>query len=135
MFSKGSTSYTLEEFKSKISDADLVSHYLGVSKIPSVICSPLRVDTKTSLGLYTRDGRNIYWVDFATNERGSIFNLLSKMWGCSFKEAMERILKENMTAMSASLRTSNLSKIYRFIDVLKIVLKCRVREWRDYDIE
>ena len=48
-----------------ISDAEIAGYYLGITKVPVRICSPLRQDTKPSFGIYTRDGEHIYYTDFA----------------------------------------------------------------------
>ena len=70
MFSTGKNSVTFDEIKSKVSDADLVSAYLGVNEVPCIISSPLRKDAHPSFGLYSNDGKRIYWVDLATKDRG-----------------------------------------------------------------
>ena len=92
-FSTGKDSVSFEDIKSKVSDADLVSYYLGVTEIPCFIHSPLRKDTNPSFGLYSRDGNRIYWTDLATREGGGIYDLLSLMWHCSYKEVLKEYNK------------------------------------------
>lgn len=137
MFSKGVNSVSFEDIKNKVSDATLVSYYLGVNEIPCFINSPLRQDKKPSFGLYSKDNNRIYWTDLATNERGGIYDLLSRMWHCSYKQVLERIQKDmkkfsgkttvntyapcNIRSMSSHNSSSD--------------LQCKVREWRQYDID
>lgn len=133
-FSIGEESITLTELKEKISDSQIAAYYLGVTKVPCIISSPLRVDNKPSFGLYSRDGINIYWTDFATKEGGSLYDLLSRMWKCSFKETLCRISKDfnnfkqgiNIEKINKSCRISSTNN--------KVELKCKIREWRQYDI-
>ena len=134
-FSTGENSITLSELKEKVSDSQICIYYLGITKIPCLIPSPLRVDRKPSVGLYSRDGVNIYWTDFATKENGSIYDLLSKMWKCSFKETINKINSDlHSFTNGSSISKSCPCKIIN-ISNNKVELKCKVREWRDYDIE
>lgn len=119
-----------------ISDTTLVALYLGVYKIPCLIPSPLRKDDKPSFGLYSRDGKKIYWKDFATKERGGIYDLLCKMWNCNYIEALsiveKDILKYNkQNKVNISFANSKKTNIRKSDSELK----CRIREWRDYDIQ
>ena len=78
-FSTGKNSVSFDEIKSKVTDADLVFHYLGITKIPCFIHSPLRKDNRPSFGFYSRDGEKIHWIDLATREGGGMYDLLSLM--------------------------------------------------------
>lgn len=55
-FSTGKNSISLAEIQSKVSEAELVSLYLGVYKIPCIISSPLRKDKRPSLLYKPNDG-------------------------------------------------------------------------------
>ena len=43
-FGTGRNSITFGEISNKVTDAELISHYLGVNSIPCFINSPLRQD-------------------------------------------------------------------------------------------
>ena len=96
-FSTGNESISFDEIRSKVTDADLVSFYLGISEIPCFINSPLRQDKRPSFGFYSKDGNRIYWIDLATKEGGGIYDLLSLMWHCDYKEVLSRIQKDIIT--------------------------------------
>ena len=136
-FSTGRNSICLSEITSKVSEAELVSYYLGITEIPCVISSPLRKDRKPSFGLYSRDGKRIYWVDLATKERGDIYNLLSQLWHCSFIEVLSKINKD-IPKFSNGVTIND----YTPCTIKDVVtynsnskLECKVREWRQYDID
>lgn len=134
-FSTGNSSISLAELKEKVSDADLVSYYLGIRKIPCIINSPLRKDNNPSFGLYSRDSKKINWVDFATKDKGSVYDLLCKMWHCSFREMLDRIAKDldkfnESTSVNAYVPCEVESTENNSTD-----LQVKVREWRDYDIK
>lgn len=134
MFSTGSpTTPSYKEIISKVSESDILNQYLNITKIPCIINSPLRKDNKPSFGLYSRDGEKIYWTDFATNEHGNTFDLLERLWNCSFDEVLERIYKECITNKNVPVQTVTNSKIVSRCS--NIDLQCKIREWRPYDIE
>lgn len=133
-FGQGYNSLTIEEIREHTSDAQIAAKYLGITRIPCVILSPLRRDTKPSLGLYTRDGVSVSWTDFATKEGGSIYSLLSKMWHCSFAETLERIKSESGLYINGTLESRVSKPISVAIGAAVSDLQCRIREWRPYDI-
>lgn len=139
-FSTGNTSITLEELRKRVSDITIASHYLGISKVPCIINSPLRPDNNPSLSIYTKDGVTIKWTDFGTKESGSIYDLLMKIWKCSFTQVLNRIYKDFQNSTSNLISNNNISRKkvnLSNISNCKIIdhLRCRAREWKDYDIK
>lgn len=137
--SKGESSVTLSDILEKTTEANILSFYLGITEIPCIIHSPLRKDNKPSFGLYSPNGKRIYFVDFATKDRGGIFDLLCQMWGCSYKEVLIRINKD--IPKLCSIGTPNVHKhipctVRSTIECKKSTdLQCKVRDWASYDVE
>ena len=136
-FSSGKSSVSLEDILSKVTEADILAYYLNIREIPCVIHSPLREDRRPSFGLYSIDGKRIFYTDLSTGDRGGLFDLLSSIWGVSYMEVLDRINKDipNFTGNSnikdytpCSIMTTSLHN--KITD-----LQCKVREWRKYDIE
>lgn len=141
-FSTGNSSITLEELRKKVSDFEIAAHYLNISKVPCIINSPLRPDVNPSFGFYTKDGYSLKWVDFGTKEGGSIYDLLSRLWNCSFTQVLDKIdkdLNEFSTNNHNCLinKNNNWNKLMvRSIDSnLYTEIGCKSREWKDYDIK
>ena len=133
MISKGRKS--LEELK--ISDADILSKYLGITQIPCVIQSPLRSDNRPSFGLYSPDGTHIDYIDFGTKDKGTTLTLLSKMWNTDTYNTIKKI-NDEIGLISNSRGIITLNKSNNRVVVKKSVntdLKCKIREWKDYDIK
>lgn len=129
MVARGSDSTSIEKVNDLYSDFDIAHKYLGITCVPEVINSPLRQDNNPSLGLFINSKTNSLWFkDFGSGERGSLYGLLAKMWNVSKDKVYERIL-EDMPA-STSMRKHG-AKVYRK-SAGKV--EVRVREWRDYDI-
>ena len=136
-FSSGKSSASLDDILSKVTEADILSYYLGITEVPCIINSPLREDRRPSFGLYSTDGKRIYYTDLSTRDRGGLFDLLGQMWSCSYKEVLTRVNDDipkfcgsaNIHSYTpcAVRSTSNYNK--------DTDLQCKVREWRDYDIE
>lgn len=138
MISSGNFSGTLEDVHRVTTQAQITSYYLGVKGIPCIICSPLRRDEKPSMGIYSPNGTEVNFIDFGTGERGSIFTLLRKMWNTSFADTLKKIYEDFARfSSSVSVRASIPScRIVGNPDHSRSVdMQCKVREWRDYDIE
>lgn len=135
--SKGKSSASLDDILSRVTEADILSYYLGVIEVPCIINSPLREDRRPSFGLYSTDGKRIFYTDLSTRDRGGLFDLLGKMWGCNYVEVLTRVNNDipkfcgsaniNSYTPCTVRSTSNYNK--------DTDLQCKVREWRQYDIE
>lgn len=136
MLSPGSSSVTLEEIRHRVSESQIAHFYLGVTEIPCVINSPVRKDTKPSLGIYADKDGYVRFKDFSTGENGSIYDLLSTMWSCSYHhEVLERIQKD-LGHFSAGASISRMTGTGGEATSESIIdIQVKVREWRDYDIE
>ena len=137
--SKGESSDTLSDILEKTTEANILSYYLGVTEIPTIIHSPLRKDNNPSFGLYSPNGKRIYFVDFATKDRGGIFDLLCQMWKCSYSKVLTRISKD--MPKLCSIGASNIHQ-HNSCSVKSTTkckqgsdLQCKVRDWASYDIE
>lgn len=129
-------SITLDDILEKVSETDIAQYYLGITKFPILINSPLREDSHPSFGLYSYNGVDVLYTDFATKESGSLITLLSKLWGTDYYSTLYRIYNDiplfsNGKKVSLSINKSR-NKEYKLNNS---DLKCKVREWRDYDIE
>lgn len=135
MLSKGrSTDFT--DITSKVSEAQLLRYYLNITRIPTVICSPLRKDSHPSFGLYTDDGIHIGYKDFSTGESGGTITLLKKYFGISDKELYDKLLKDiaNMDSKPIIEYTSTKGNKHSQ-ESPAVKLSCHVRQWQQYDID
>lgn len=134
-FSSGKESVCLEDILNKVSESDILSFYLGVNNVPCVINSPLRIDKKPSFGLYSLDGKKIYYTDLSTKERGGLFDLLMKLWNLEYADMLIKIyrdipkfpFKETSTS-KCTIRTTSIHQSFT-------ELECKIRDWKDYDLE
>ena len=130
------TSISKQELISMVDECSLAEYYLGVHKLPILIQSPLRVDNHPSFSLYTRDGKNVYYRDHATGEKGSLLELLGKIWSLDYNRVIDRICKDALSPsnrIKVDLLNSNSSTHNSTLSTVQ--LECKTREWRDYDIE
>lgn len=132
-FAQGASNNMLEK-KQMVSDADIAAYYLGITKIPTRIKSPLRKDNKPSFGLYSRDGKHIYYTDFATGDKGSIIDLLKLMWGTDFNETWERIVKDIVPNGGVRIIKSVSTIKIDTLNKEKCSINIKIRDWKDYDI-
>ena len=121
----------------KVSEFDIIHHYFGIDKVPCIIESPIRPDNHPSFGFYSNDGKRIHWTDFATKESGGIFDLLGKYWNENYDKVLYHIY--NDLPKFANINSCNISKRGNIVTTKYYKenkdLQCKVREWKDYDIE
>lgn len=135
--SSGHSSVSIEDILSRVTEADILSFYLGITEVPTIINSPLRQDRRPSFGLYSSDGKRIYYTDFSTKDRGGLFDLLGKMWNCQYKDVLIKINNDiPKFGRGASIKAYTPCNIRSTNSYNSSTdLQCKVREWRDYDIE
>ena len=140
-FSSGNSSVTLDDILKRVSEADLLFYYLGVTEIPCVICSPFRIDKHPSFSIRTLDGNRIQWRDFATKENGNILDLFEKLWKSSYVEAINKIWNDlpkflEKGTSNTTVNTSEKRCVIKEIANSKVSkLECKVREWQKHDIK
>lgn len=136
-FSSGKFSVSLDDILSKVTEADILSYYLGVTEVPCIINSPLRQDRRPSFGLYSSDGIRIFYIDFATKDSGGLFDLLGHMWGTDYISTLTRINEDiSKFCGGASIHSYTPCAVRSKSSYNKDTdLQCKVRDWRDYDIE
>lgn len=127
MISKGRTSS--EVITS--TQADIAAYYFNIKTIPCLLHSPLRKDSKPSFAFYTPNNKDIYYIDYSTNEKGSLWSLLSKLWKCNIFDTLNRVAREVKTkeiTSSVSIKKDNIIQNHT------IDIQCKIRNWEDYDL-
>lgn len=134
MFAKGRNSIAVEA-RHNITDIQLASYYLGINKLPARISSPLREDKKPSFGVFTRDGVHVYYTDFSTGDKGSIVDLLQKIWGLSYEDTWLRISKELQDCGSVRVQKTLTNPKIQLLSENKAVIETHERKWEKRDEE
>ena len=134
---KTSSSISKSEVFSKVSEAQVANAvFPEVKAIPCVICSPLRQDKKPSFSLYMTSGGHIAWKDFATNDRGSLMDLLCRYWNCSFSKALDKICELSIFKnIEVNIKPKQIKTLTRKESSSQTKIQVTVRPWRDYDYE
>ena len=136
-FSKGKPDVSLEDILTKVTEAELLASYLNVFRVPCIINSPLREDKRPSFGLYTNDGKRIFYTDLSTGDRGGIFDLLGKLWGLPYNKVLERIYND-IPKINKKYTEAVPQKFYMRTSTeynKDTELLCKVRDWEAKDIE
>ena len=137
MISSGKPSSYKKDFINVVSEADILGYYIGITCIPTVIISPFRPDNKPSFALYSPDGKSINYIDFGNNERGSFMTFFMKLWNLDYNGVCTKIEKD-LSKIKGSIEVSESQpKSANKVIVTSgfTELRCKVREWRNYDIE
>lgn len=114
-----------------LSDRDILSRYIGITDIPCSIQSPLRDDDiRPSFSIFERAGA-IYWKDFGTGQSGSVVNLLAKLWGVTYKEALLKL------RLDTEHRVPKFELVRRYKGKVHIIknstIKVKTRDWNELD--
>ena len=134
--STGFATVSLKEILSKVTELDIAGFYFGITYLPCLINAPYRKDDKPSVSLFAGSDNQVLFKDFGTNEAGDIFTLLKKTWNMSLKSVINRIARDLPLFGDESVKTRR-PKVYSITPGYDptATLKCKVREWRDYDLE
>lgn len=140
-FAQGYSCRLFKDITELISEEAILEYYTGITQIPCVVSSPLRVDNKPSFGIYyTENG--IYYQDYAKGEWGSLSHLLMKKFKYDslnqLRDKLEKdlseikkldkfIIRQTKDSYEGRTKTSK-SKVVSELNV-------RIREWKDHDIE
>ena len=132
MISKGQDTITIKDLREVISDDEVASKYLNITSVPILILSPLRKEKNPSVSIFRLPDGNIGFKDFGTNEKGTIYDLLSKIWNISKKQVYRRILKDNISSVYLINKTKSRKKKLK---TNYSTLNVKIREWKSWDIE
>lgn len=116
-----------------LTDEEITKRYIGVSKFPCIMCSPLRDNDDRPSFSMMKKGDAIIWKDFGTGKKGNIITLLSELWHTDYKETLLKISLDlrRLTPHDPLLR------IYKghLHTTSNSEIKVRIREWKKWDIE
>ena len=116
-----------------MSDMGILERYIGITKLPCTVTSPLRDDDKNPSFSFQLRGNTVYWKDFGTGESGTIIGLLSQLWHVSYKEALLKI------QLDTEHRIPRLALIRKYKGKMHVnsnsTLKVKIREWKNWDTE
>ena len=121
-------------------EGDILARFLGITSVPAVISSPFREDRKPSFSLWSPDGRMVRWVDFATGDKGDLWDLLGRLWGLPFPRVIDKVRHDmegasgGVSLTSASLSGTRATR-HPVIRRERASLDVRVRKWESRDME
>ena len=116
-----------------MSDRDILSRYIGITRLPCKIQSPLREDDRNPSFIINEKNDKVYWYDFGLGEGGSLFDLLCRLWNVDYREAL---LKIHLDTASRIPRFSLIRKYKGKVNVVSnSTISVKIREWKDWDVE
>ena len=124
---------SVTEIMNRVSHADLLYHYFGITSLPVLINSPLRKDSHPSFFIYSPDGERVLYKDYATGDKGDIYSLLIKKDNITFSQLLRRIASEKSFQKKEGTFTTTPSQGKKFTKTTSD-LKVKVRDWQQHDI-
>lgn len=132
-FGKCKQSICLDDILNKVSEVDILNHYLGVSTLPILINSPFRQDKNPSVSIFINNNNNVIFKDFGTHRSYNIWSFLEEYWCCTYEDVLLRLYKDidKIKSISGTLKIQTSKKYVHNSSVLNVT----IREWCDYDLE
>ena len=123
---------SVKDVMKRVSHAELLSHYMGISSLPVLISSPLRSDDRhPSFFIYSPDGEKVLYKDYATGDKGDIYSLLKATEHKSFPDLIRMIASEKEFQKGKFQNKASQGKPYSKSDT---DIRVKIREWQDYDV-
>lgn len=132
---KTNPTISMNEIFTRYSEADVLSTFLNIKEIPCLIQSPLREDRHPSFGIYIDKECHVRYIDYATNDKGGLLDLLMQYWNCTFRQALERVSKNLISKDSLTIKPKHIKTFTREEKDSMTTIEVAVRPWRDYDYE
>ena len=132
-FGKCTKSICLDDILNKVTEVDILNHYFGISTLPILINNPLRADKNASLSIFLNDKDNLILKDFGSYKSYNLWSFLMEYWNVDYNTMIEKIVKDlnNINSSLHQLKT----KKYRQQLKSKSILECKIRDWKDYDLQ
>ena len=131
-FGKCRKSICLDDILNKVSEADILNHYLGISTLPILINSPFRQDNNPSVSIFINNHNNIIFKDFGTHKSYNIWSFFEEYWNCTYEEVLLKII-EDLNNMKIGTSKIKINKHKQYVHNSSII-EVTIREWRDYDL-
>lgn len=126
---------------SDIPEINILEYYFGITNVPCVILSPLRIDSIPSFKVFCVDGKVTYH-DFGIGCGGNIFGMLREKFCLSHGEVVKMIKKDKHNIMQANKCLINrggkadyLAFIRKANSRTKRDLQVTIRPFEQYDLE
>lgn len=132
-FGKCNKSICLDDILNKVTEVDILNHYFGISTLPILVNNPLRPDKNASLSIFLNDKDNIILKDFGTYKSYNLWSFLMEYWNSDYDTVLERIIGD-LNEINSTLYKLK-SKKYRQQIRSKSILECKIRDWKDYDLQ
>ena len=132
-FGKCKQSICLDDILNKVSEVDILNHYLGISTLPILINSPFRQDKNPSVSVFINNNNNIIFKDFGTHKSYNIWSFLEELWGCSHEEVLLKLYNDlnKIKSISGMLKIHTARKYVHNSSVLNVT----IREWEEHDFK
>lgn len=132
----GKSSVCLDDIRARVSEEALAFYYLEAS-VPSLINSPFRRDDKPSFSLYFNSEGNVLYKDFATDEKGTIYHALMRLFNMSFNDMLQTVYNDVVSGKISSNGTQfGVKRSYSSHERTNdIKIDICTRKWMPWDVE
>lgn len=128
---------TKEMILNKISQEQLMEHYLGVPCRKGLFRSPLRQDKRPTCAFYRNKNGDLIFKDFGSTFCGNFISVVMEKFQCSYAKALQIIGNDFNIFPNKNLKVNKPKLEYTGskIDEQKTaVIQVEIREFQDYEL-
>jgi len=129
---------TKELILNKISQEQLMEHYLGIPVKKGLFKSPLRQDNKVTCSFYRGTSGTIYFKDFSGDFVGDVFAVVMRKYSCTFQEAV-RIIGNDFGLVQNDFLVKHDPKLQytgsKLEERTETIIQVEIRQFQQYELD
>lgn len=121
----------------KVSEEQLMEHYLGIPVKKGLFRSPLRQDRNPTCAFYRNKKGELILKDFAGYFSGNVFSVVMEKFQCSFSKALQIIGNDFGIIHNNSLVVNKPALQYtgsKIEDHKDAIIQVQIRDFQDYEL-
>ena len=129
---------TKELILSKVSEEQLMEHYLGVPVKKGLFRSPLRADKNPTCAFYRNQRGVLIFKDFRGDAHFNVFDVVMHRFNCSFYSALQIIAndfgiihRDDLHINKAKLEYTN----SKFEETKSAIIQIEIRDFQQYELD
>lgn len=121
---------------SKVNQESIMQHYTNNDvNSKKLFTSCLRNDHKVTVGYYKSKSGILYMHDFATNEHLDCWNVVMKMFNCSYYEALKIIAKDFGILSNSDVKTKPITIVESLKKTESAKIQVQIKDYTEKELE
>jgi 5S rRNA maturation endonuclease (ribonuclease M5) len=120
---------------SKVNQESIMQHFTGLDvSSKKLALSPLRQDNHITVGFYKSKSGILYMHDFATNEHLDCWNVVMRLYNCSFYKALN-IIANDFGLSDTNIVPTKINIIPEIKETESSIIQVQIKDFTDRELE